>query len=87
MSHRAYQQTTQSLQRAKTKGQELASWIPILVSARTHLLGSCSLTSSLELVLLSDETFQAPWSKSEQGTFPLLSRTSWSWWFLRDVHT
>ncbi|XP_031979349.1 perilipin-1 [Corvus moneduloides] len=32
MSHRAYQQTTQSLQRAKTKGQELASWIPILGS-------------------------------------------------------
>lgn len=32
VSHRAYQQTTQSLQRAKTKGQELASWIPILGS-------------------------------------------------------
>ncbi|CAN8187515.1 unnamed protein product [Coccothraustes coccothraustes] len=31
VSHRAYQQTTQSLQRAKTKGQELASWIPILL--------------------------------------------------------
>uniref|UniRef100_A0A8C5TRX8 Perilipin 1 n=1 Tax=Malurus cyaneus samueli TaxID=2593467 RepID=A0A8C5TRX8_9PASS len=30
VSHRAYQQTTQSLQRAKTKGQELASWIPIV---------------------------------------------------------
>ncbi|XP_057889489.1 perilipin-1 [Melospiza georgiana] len=32
VSQRAYQQTTQSLQRAKTKGQELASWIPILGS-------------------------------------------------------
>ncbi|XP_063268907.1 perilipin-1 isoform X3 [Prinia subflava] len=32
VSHRAYQQTTQSLQRAKTKGQELVSWIPILGS-------------------------------------------------------
>ncbi|XP_014106842.1 PREDICTED: perilipin-1 [Pseudopodoces humilis] len=32
VSNRAYQQTTQSLQRAKTKGQELASWIPILGS-------------------------------------------------------
>ncbi|NXS60017.1 PLIN1 protein, partial [Brachypteracias leptosomus] len=31
-SHRAYQQTTQSLQRAKAKGQELATWIPILGS-------------------------------------------------------
>ncbi|XP_074457000.1 perilipin-1 isoform X1 [Larus michahellis] len=30
VSHRAYQQTTQSLQRAKAKGQELATWIPIL---------------------------------------------------------
>ncbi|XP_039237656.1 peroxisomal membrane protein 11A isoform X1 [Pipra filicauda] len=32
VSHRAYQQTTQSLQRAKTKGQELATWIPIVGS-------------------------------------------------------
>ncbi|XP_054244127.1 perilipin-1 [Indicator indicator] len=32
VSHRAYQQTTQSLQRAKTKGQELVTWIPILGS-------------------------------------------------------
>ncbi|XP_035747360.1 perilipin-1 isoform X2 [Egretta garzetta] len=32
VSHRAYQQTTQSLQRAKAKGQELATWIPILGS-------------------------------------------------------
>ncbi|NXH13365.1 PLIN1 protein, partial [Bucco capensis] len=31
-SHRAYQQTTQSLQHAKAKGQELATWIPILGS-------------------------------------------------------
>ncbi|XP_074956661.1 perilipin-1 isoform X2 [Phalacrocorax aristotelis] len=31
-SHRAYQQTTQSLQRAKAKGQELATWIPVLGS-------------------------------------------------------
>ncbi|NXW62719.1 PLIN1 protein, partial [Eurystomus gularis] len=31
-SHRAYQQTTQSLQRARAKGQELATWIPILGS-------------------------------------------------------
>ncbi|XP_009468353.1 PREDICTED: perilipin-1 [Nipponia nippon] len=30
VSHRAYQQTTHSLQRAKAKGQELATWIPIL---------------------------------------------------------
>ncbi|NXN33470.1 PLIN1 protein, partial [Nycticryphes semicollaris] len=30
VSHRAYQHTTQSLQRAKAKGQELATWIPIL---------------------------------------------------------
>ncbi|NXC45076.1 PLIN1 protein, partial [Penelope pileata] len=29
-SHRAYQQTAQSLQRAKAKGQELVIWIPIL---------------------------------------------------------
>ncbi|XP_010139543.1 PREDICTED: perilipin-1 [Buceros rhinoceros silvestris] len=32
VSHRAYQQTTQSLQHAKAKGQELATWIPILGS-------------------------------------------------------
>ncbi|XP_010146047.1 PREDICTED: perilipin-1 [Eurypyga helias] len=32
VSHRAYQQTTQTLQRAKAKGQELATWIPILGS-------------------------------------------------------
>ncbi|NXO02815.1 PLIN1 protein, partial [Rhinopomastus cyanomelas] len=32
VSHRAYQQTAQSLQRAKAKGQELATWIPILGS-------------------------------------------------------
>lgn len=32
-SHRAYQQTTHGLQRAKAKGQELATWIPIVVSA------------------------------------------------------
>ncbi|NXK91224.1 PLIN1 protein, partial [Formicarius rufipectus] len=32
VSHRAYQQTTQTLQRAKIKGQELASWIPIVGS-------------------------------------------------------
>nr|XP_025977037.1 perilipin-1 isoform X2 [Dromaius novaehollandiae] len=32
VSHRAYQQTAQSLQRAKAKGQELASWIPGLGS-------------------------------------------------------
>ncbi|XP_035192183.1 perilipin-1 [Oxyura jamaicensis] len=32
VSHRAYQQTTQSLQRAKTKGQELVTWIPIVGS-------------------------------------------------------
>ncbi|NXX83654.1 PLIN1 protein, partial [Urocolius indicus] len=31
-SHRAYQQTTQGLQRAKAKGQELATWIPVLGS-------------------------------------------------------
>ncbi|KAM6257224.1 perilipin-1 isoform 2-T2 [Porphyrio hochstetteri] len=30
VSHRAYQQTTQTLQRAKAKGQELATWIPIV---------------------------------------------------------
>uniref|UniRef100_A0A8B9FDR8 Perilipin 1 n=1 Tax=Amazona collaria TaxID=241587 RepID=A0A8B9FDR8_9PSIT len=29
-SHRAYQQTTHGLQRAKAKGQELAMWIPIV---------------------------------------------------------
>uniref|UniRef100_A0A663N6A6 Perilipin 1 n=1 Tax=Athene cunicularia TaxID=194338 RepID=A0A663N6A6_ATHCN len=32
VSHRAYQQTSQSLHRAKVKGQELATWIPILGS-------------------------------------------------------
>ncbi|CAM9418301.1 unnamed protein product [Bubo scandiacus] len=32
VSHRAYQQTSQSLHRAKAKGQELATWIPILGS-------------------------------------------------------
>ncbi|XP_009976115.1 PREDICTED: perilipin-1 [Tauraco erythrolophus] len=32
VSHRAYQQTTQGLQHAKAKGQELATWIPILGS-------------------------------------------------------
>ncbi|XP_009072293.1 PREDICTED: perilipin-1 [Acanthisitta chloris] len=32
VSHFAYQQTTQGLQLAKTKGQEVASWIPILGS-------------------------------------------------------
>ncbi|XP_025892080.1 perilipin-1 [Nothoprocta perdicaria] len=32
VSQRTYQQTAQSLQRAKTKGQELASWIPIVGS-------------------------------------------------------
>ncbi|XP_068814313.1 perilipin-1 isoform X2 [Struthio camelus] len=32
VSHRAYQQTAQSLQRAKAKGQELATWIPGLGS-------------------------------------------------------
>ncbi|XP_037250074.1 perilipin-1 isoform X1 [Falco rusticolus] len=32
VSHRAYQQTTQSLQHAKAKGQELATWIPVLGS-------------------------------------------------------
>ncbi|XP_062439537.1 perilipin-1 [Rhea pennata] len=32
VSHRAYQQTAQSFQRAKTKGQELATWIPGLGS-------------------------------------------------------
>ncbi|NWY54980.1 PLIN1 protein, partial [Chionis minor] len=32
VSHRAYQQTTHGLQRAKAKGQELATWIPILGS-------------------------------------------------------
>ncbi|XP_062486379.1 perilipin-1 isoform X2 [Pezoporus occidentalis] len=31
-SHRAYQQTTHGLQRAKAKGQELATWIPIVGS-------------------------------------------------------
>ncbi|XP_008943256.1 PREDICTED: perilipin-1, partial [Merops nubicus] len=31
-SHLAYQQTTQNLQRAKAKGQELAIWIPIVGS-------------------------------------------------------
>lgn len=65
VSHRAYQQTTQSLQHAKAKGQELATWIPILVSARTRLPGCCSPIPSFGLILLSDETLQAPWS-----TFP-----------------
>ncbi|NXL31894.1 PLIN1 protein, partial [Glaucidium brasilianum] len=32
VSHRAYQQTSQSLHRAKVKGQELATWIPIVGS-------------------------------------------------------
>ncbi|KAM6058482.1 perilipin-1 [Chlamydotis macqueenii] len=32
VSHRAYQQTTQGLQRAKAKGQDLATWIPVLGS-------------------------------------------------------
>ncbi|NXT24148.1 PLIN1 protein, partial [Syrrhaptes paradoxus] len=32
VSHRAYQQTTHGLQRAKDKGQELATWIPVLGS-------------------------------------------------------
>ncbi|NXG54825.1 PLIN1 protein, partial [Hemiprocne comata] len=30
VSYRAYQQTTQGLQHAKVKGQELATWVPIL---------------------------------------------------------
>lgn len=34
-SHRAYQQTTHGLQRAKAKGQELAILIPIVVSDKT----------------------------------------------------
>lgn len=67
VSHRAYQQTTQSLQRAKAKGQELATWIPILVSAKTHPPGSCSPIPSFGLILLLDEMFQAPWSTCKSG--------------------
>ncbi|NWU96256.1 PLIN1 protein, partial [Upupa epops] len=71
VSHRAYQQTTQSLQRAKAKGQELATWIPILGSLakpsapeapRTHSDGHSTTTG-----WLSRRQSKAPEQRQEKA--------------------
>ncbi|KAM8804385.1 perilipin-1 [Eudromia elegans] len=40
VSQRAYQQTAQGLRHAKTKGQELAAWIPVVEGEGAGLVGS-----------------------------------------------
>ncbi|NXQ83215.1 PLIN1 protein, partial [Nyctibius grandis] len=61
-SHRAYQQTTQSLQHAKAKGQELAIWIPIV--------GSLAKPSTPEAPQVHGDGQSSGWLSRRQSKVP-----------------
>ncbi|NXI48267.1 PLIN1 protein, partial [Galbula dea] len=67
-SHRAYHQTTQSLQLAKAKGQELATWIPILgILAKPSVPEVHSDKQSTTTGWLSQQQSKVPDQKQKAG--------------------